>query len=136
MTNSVEDVAFEDGFRGVSQADLESMSDGALADWQANRQTGTALSILGEREWQRRLMVKQLREQFDLNSRLAEASERANRFTMLCVVAATIVGAIIGGGATLIGAKMQQAPLPSLASPSSISQPKIAPTVLPPPPAK
>ena len=132
MTDPLVQQGFDDGCRGVSLAELEAMSDDALADWQAGIPNGTSASILGEREWQRRLMTKQLHEQFRLDTRLAEAAERANRFTMLCVVAATLVGAIIGGVAILVGAMMQQTPSSNQpSSPSGTAQPKIAPTATP-----
>ena len=119
MTQSDEhDSDFHDGFVGVSSADLEAMGGAELAEWQSGWKVGTAKNILAEREWQRRLTLNLLQEQYKFDKRLADAAERSNRFTMLCVVAATLVGAIIGAGATLVAGSVQQPQAPNV-SPAS-----------------
>jgi len=100
---------FAAGFLGTSRSELEAMNDPQLAQWHAGWKPGTAHHILAEKEWQRRLSTRQLQEQFKLDARLAEAAEKSNKFTMRCVVAATLVGAFIGGAATVLGTLMQQA---------------------------
>lgn len=56
-------------------ADLRNFSDFDLAQWQAGHQSHTGNYILAEREWERRMISHQLAEQYNLDDRLAKASE-------------------------------------------------------------
>ncbi len=111
------DPNLHDGYVGTSREKLAAMCDSELAQWQHNHRNEPPLVILAEREWQRRIISHQLKEQFKLDTKLAEAAEKANKFTMVCIVVATIVGAIIGGAATVIGTKMQQSQTSTQLSP-------------------
>ena len=124
-----------DAYVGTSREELAAMCDSELAQWQTNHKDELPLFTLAEREWQRRIISHQLKEQFKLDSKLAEAAERANKFTMVCIVVATIVGAIIGGTATVIGAKMQQPQTPNISMQPETTTPTKQPGVFVSPPA-
>lgn len=69
------DPNLHDGYVGVSRKDLVVMPDSELTQWQHNHKNEPPLVTLAERKWQRRIISHQLKEQFDLSSRLAKAAE-------------------------------------------------------------
>ncbi|WCM90637.1 hypothetical protein [Acidovorax sp. NCPPB 3576] len=94
------DEAFDEGFQGISRSQLEAMNDLALAEWQSGWKPRTAKDILAEKEWQRRMFVRQLQEQFKLDSKLSEATNRAMQFAAIIGVLGTLAGAGVGAYAT------------------------------------
>ena len=98
--NQTDDEAFSDGFVGVSRDELENMHDTELAEWHAGWKPGTAKHILAEKEWQRRLSLRQLHEQFKLDSRLADANIQAMKFAAILGVLGALAGAGIGAYVT------------------------------------
>ena len=107
MTSDEDNSEFDDGFLGISKRELEGMSDAKLAQWQAGWKAGTEKHILAEKEWDRRIGIRQLREQFNLNLQLARANERAMRFAAIIGVLGTLAGAALGMYATFKTANNQ-----------------------------
>ena len=103
------DEEFHDGFVGISRAELQAMPDSELAHWQSQCKPGDAKHTLAEREWQRRMISHQLAEQFQLDSKLAAAGERAMRFAAILGVVGTLAGAAIGAFATFKAGSLQGA---------------------------
>ncbi len=101
----------EAALHDTSAMHLSVKTDAELAQWQSGWKTHTADWILADREWQRRVNLRQLNQQYQFDMRLAAATERANKFTMICIVIATLIGALIGGAATLFGSFLQNNPL-------------------------
>ncbi len=68
--------------------DLSKFNDDELADWQASYKQNTQQFILGEKEWDKRLMS----HQFALQSKLAATN---NRWMIVCSIIG-LVGTILG----------------------------------------
>lgn len=68
------------------------MTDAELATWQSGWKPGTDKHILAEKEWQRRIAVRQLREQFKLEERIANG----NRWWSIAVAAIGVIGTLSG----------------------------------------
>ena len=122
--------------------DLRSLTDGALAQFQeeSQRQDNRRRVILSEREWERRMIEHQLREQFALDERLAAANERsvqqlaaANHWWALAAalvgVVGTVAGAWLGAYWQLRTTGLQVGQSSSL--PASESSPQSAPNTEP-----
>ena len=109
--------AFVEGFLGVSRNELEGMSDAELAQWQAGWKPETEKHILADKEWTRRLSMRQLGEQFKLEERLA----KVNRWWSIGSAFIGVVGTLAG---VALGAWWQASP--PLAT--SASNPTIAPS--------
>lgn len=86
------DAAFADGFVGISLSELARMSDAELAIWQSGLKPGTDKHILAEKEWQRRTALRQMREQFKLDERIANG----NRWWSIAAAAIGIIGTLVG----------------------------------------
>ena len=127
MTSDEDNSEFDDGFLGISKRELEGMSDAKLAQWQAGWKAGTEKHILAEKEWERRIGIRQLREQFNLDSQLARANERAMRFAAVIGVLGTLAGAALGMYATFKTANNQT----SHQANQSHTQPATAPSIAP-----
>ena len=72
--------------------DLSKYNDDELATWQASYKQNSPQFILGEKEWDKRLMS----HQFALQSKLVATN---NRWMMACAIiglVATILGTILG----------------------------------------
>ena len=69
------DLNFHDGFVGISREELEAMTDSELSQWQHNHSYQPPRVILAEREWERRIISHQLKEQYNLDARLSKAAE-------------------------------------------------------------
>jgi predicted DNA repair protein MutK len=85
--------------------DLRPLTDSALAQFQeeSERQDNRRRVFLSEREWERRMIEHQLREQFALDERLAAASKRsaqqlaaANHWWALAAAVVGVLGTIAG----------------------------------------
>jgi hypothetical protein len=76
--------------------DLSAMTDATLAEWQAGWQVHTARGILASKEWDRRLAIRQMHEQFQLDQRLMDANVKAMRFAAVLSVLGTLAGAALG----------------------------------------
>jgi hypothetical protein len=88
--------AFAEGFAGVSREELEQLSDVELAQFQNGWNPEATRHILASREWDRRLAMRQLQEQFRLDERLAEANRWWSIWVAIIGVLATLAGAVIG----------------------------------------
>ena len=88
--------AFAEGLVGVSRNELEDMPDVELAIWQAGWETGTGKHILAEKEWTRRLSMRQLREQFRLEEQVAKVGRWWSVGAAVIGVVGTLVGAALG----------------------------------------
>jgi hypothetical protein len=92
--NQTEDAAFSEGFVGVSLSKLARMPDAELATWQSGWKPGTDKYILAEKEWQRRIALRELREQFKLEERLATS----NRWWAMAAAVIGVIGTLAGVG--------------------------------------
>lgn len=134
------DQDLHDGFVGISREDFEAMPDSELAQWQSNQQRGTPKYTLAEHEWQRRMISHQLKEQYDLDARLAKAveahaaalanesrehAERLSRVTGWYTIAAALVGVIGTLSGALLGLLLQATPQ---SAPQHITQSPTLPT--------
>lgn len=90
--NQAADAAFDEGFVGVSPSELARMSDAELATLQSGWKPGTDKHILAEKEWQRRTALRQMREQFKLDERIANG----NRWWSIAAAAIGIIGTLVG----------------------------------------
>jgi len=90
--NQTEQAAFAEGYAGVSLGELARMPDAELATWQSGWRPGTDKHILAEKEWQRRTAQRELREQFKLEERLANA----NRWWAMGVAVIGVIGTLAG----------------------------------------
>ena len=124
--------AFHEGYLGVAAGELLELADVELAQLQAQYPSGSAQGILAEKEWQRRLSVRQLQEQFRLDSRLAEATNNAMKFAAIIGVVGTLTGAGLGAYSTLKASSGQTSP--SATQPQAQAIPGMSTT--PPTPAK
>jgi hypothetical protein len=95
MTEKTPEQLEAEGYVGTSPEQLAQKSDAELAIWQKGWKPQSAEYILADREWQRRLAMRQLEEQFRLDERLA----RANGWWSLRAAAIGVIGAL--GGAWL-----------------------------------
>lgn len=120
--NQTEQAAFAEGYAGVSLGELAQMSDVELATWQSGWRPGTDKHILAEKEWQRRIAARELREQFRLEERLANG----NRWW-------SIAAAVIGVVGTLLGVWLgkQSEPIRQAEAPQESVTISAAPTQLP-----
>ena len=120
--NQTEQAAFAEGYAGVTLGELAQMSDVELATWQSGWRPGTDKHILAEKEWQRRIAARELREQFRLEERLANG----NRWW-------SIAAAVIGVVGTLLGVWLgkQSEPIRQAAAPQESVTTSAAPTQLP-----
>ena len=73
-------------------ANLNEMSDSELAKWQSGWRPDTSNYILAEKEWAQRLAIRQLKEQFRLEERLA----RVNRWWSIGVAVIGVLGVLAG----------------------------------------
>ena len=90
--NQTEQAAFAEGFAGVSLSELAQMPDVELATWQSGWKPGTDKHILAEKEWQRRIALRELREQFRLEERLANG----NRWWSIAAAVIGVIGTLLG----------------------------------------
>lgn len=72
--------------------DLSKLNDDELATWQASYKQNSALFILGEKEWEKRLIS----HQFSLHSKLAATNNRWMIASSIIGLVGTILGAILG----------------------------------------
>ena len=94
---------FLEGSLGIHPRDLQRKTDIELADWQA-KDAEEAKKILAEREWHRRMISHQLKEQYNLGARLAAAAEKHatsiaknNRWWAVGAALIGVTGALAGG---------------------------------------
>lgn len=113
------DEALHEGFLGISRGELEAMNDLQLAQYQEGWKVGSARHILAEKEWQRRTSIRLMQEQFSLDTRLANATNRAMRFAALIGVIGTLAGSALGAYATFITVGGPPQPAVSASRPSS-----------------
>ena len=116
-TNAAHDEAMLEGFLGISRKELEAMSDLALAQWQGGWRQGTDRHILAEKEWTRRLASRQLREQFDLEERIAST----NRWWAIAAALVGVLGTLLGAA---VGARLQAPSVASTAPEAKTTQSK------------
>lgn len=90
--NQTEQAEFDEGYAGISLSELAQMSDVKLATWQSGWKPGTDKHILAEKEWQRRIAVRELREQFRLEERLANG----NRWWSIAAAVIGVIGTLLG----------------------------------------
>ena len=117
--SSSEQEAFSEGFVGIRRKELEAMPDAELAQWQAGWKSGTEKHILAEKEWARRLAMRQLREQFKLEEKVA----RVNRWWGVGASLIGVVGALAGVWLGAIMASQSGSP--------NVSKNSVAPTAKP-----
>jgi hypothetical protein len=105
------------------------MNDLALAEWQAGWKPSTAKYILAEKEWQRRLSIRQLQEQYRLDSKLSAATNRAMQFAAILGVLGTLAGAGLGAYATFKASNSSAANVaPTLGNAAAAQAKPTAPT--------
>lgn len=92
--NQTDEAAFAEGFVGISLHQLSRKPDADLAIWQSEWKPGTANHILAEQEWQRRITVRQLHEQFRLEERIANG----NRWWSIVAAVIGVIGTLAGVG--------------------------------------
>lgn len=92
MTQKTPEQLAAEGYVGTSTEQLAEKSDPELAIWQKGWKSESAEYILAEREWQRRLSMRQLEAQFRLEERLA----KANRWWAMAVAAIGVIGTLAG----------------------------------------
>lgn len=80
---------------------FQSLSDEQLSTQMAGWNPQSDNHILAEKEWQSRLMSRQLREQFEFNKKLAEFSAKQNRRNTRLTVAVAFAGIVIGAAITM-----------------------------------
>lgn len=90
--NQTERAAFAEGFAGITLKELSEMPDVELAKWQADWKPGTDKYILAEKEWQRRIAMRELGEQFRLDERLANG----NRWWSIAAAGIGVIGTLLG----------------------------------------
>ena len=90
--NQSKQAAFAEGFAGVTLSELSQMPDVELATWQSGWKPGTDKHILAEKEWQRRIALRELREQFRLEERLANG----NRWWSIAAAVIGVIGTLLG----------------------------------------
>lgn len=90
--NQSEQADFAEGFAGVTLNELSQMPDVELATWQSGWKPGTDKHILAEKEWQRRIALRELREQFRLEERLANG----NRWWSIAAAVIGVIGTLLG----------------------------------------
>ena len=83
--------------------ELDKLSDDDLAHWQHGWNPEAVRHILAQKEWARRLAMRQLHEQFKLDEKVANTNRRWSIGASLLGVVGTLAGAVIG--AKLQGAK-------------------------------
>lgn len=81
-----------EGFLGTSPDELEKLSDAELASWQSHIPAGLPQHILAEKEWQRRIAIRQLREQFKLEEKIANG----NRWWGMAAAVVGVIGTLSG----------------------------------------
>jgi hypothetical protein len=131
------DPDFHDGYVGISREELEAMPDSELAQWQSNQKKGTPKHTLAEREWRRRMISHQLKEQFNLDAQLAKAAElhaerlsTVNRWWSIAAAIVGVIGALLG---TVLGKYLESKDRPVVAQQEQtptlhpLSQPPISP---------
>ncbi|MDP3699347.1 MAG: hypothetical protein Q8R72_00415 [Hylemonella sp.] len=92
MTQKTPEQLAAEGYIGTSPEKLSEKSDPELAIWQKGWKAESAEYILADREWQRRLSMRQLDAQFRLEERLATA----NRWWTMAATAIGVVGTLAG----------------------------------------
>lgn len=107
---------------GITQEELEAMSDTNLALWQAENNKPQAREHLAKYEWQRRIAERQMAARFALDQKLASG----NRWTAL---GCAIIGAAVALAGVFIGHELKTNTQATLAA----QQP--APKIAPPPPS-
>lgn len=120
--NQTEEAAFTEGFAGVSLSDLARMPDAELATWQSGWKAGTDKHILAEKEWQRRIALRNLREQFKLDERIANG----NRWWSIAAATIGVIGTLLG-----VWLGKQSEPNHQSAKPQESAAMSTAPTQLP-----
>lgn len=90
--NKTEQAQSDEGYAGISLGELSQKSDAGLATWQSGWKPGTDKHILAEKEWQRRIATRQLREQFRLEERLANR----NRWWSIATAVIGVIGTLLG----------------------------------------
>lgn len=90
--NKTEQAQSDEGYAGISLGELSQKTDAGLATWQSGWKPGTDKHILAEKEWQRRIAARQLREQFRLEERLANR----NRWWSIATAVIGVIGTLLG----------------------------------------
>ena len=88
--------AFAEGFAGVTQEELEALSDVELAQFQNGWNPEATRDILASKEWERRLAMRQLQEQFRLEEKLATVNRWWGIGSSLIGVVGTLAGVLLG----------------------------------------
>lgn len=97
---TTENEEMHEGFLGISRKELEAMNDLELAQYQEGWKPGSARNILAEKEWQRRISVRMLHEQFSLDAKLADATNKAMKFAAFIGVVGALLGSALGAYVT------------------------------------
>ena len=92
IQNTTERADMAEGYAGVSLSELAQKSDVELATWQSGWTPGTDKHILAEKEWQRRIALRELKEQFRLEERLANG----NRWWAIAAATISVIGTLLG----------------------------------------
>ena len=88
--------AFAEGFAGVTQEELEALSEVELAQFQNGWNPEATRDILASKEWERRLAMRQLQEQFKLEEKVANINRWWGIWASVIGVVGTLAGAVIG----------------------------------------
>ena len=89
-------VAFSDGFVGITREELEAKPDSTLAQRQSVLGRDDAEYILIDREWQRRMIEHQLTAQYKLEDKLAKVNRWWAIGASLIGVAGSLAGVWLG----------------------------------------
>lgn len=118
------DQQMTEGFIGTSPAELSKLSDAELADWQSHIPAGLPQHILAEKEWETRIALRHLREQFNLEERLANR----NRWWSIAASVIGVIGTLAGVGlgkwldsSSQVAKSTPQAESPEMTKPSASS---------------
>ena len=139
MTESDEQRGFDSVQVGVTQEELERMSDTNLAVWQANNAPQEAREHLAKYEWQRRAAERQMAARFALDKQLAKTGRMWGLLVAAIGVGGALLGVIVGNALKQESppkpaAQIQQQLIsPSQPPPASLAAPSIAPAGSPTP---
>lgn len=93
------------------RAELEELSDADLAHWQNGWNPEAKRHILAEKEWARRLAMRQLQEQFRLEEQVAKANRWWSVWAAVIGVVGTLTGAVLGA---VLQAKLSPSTTPAV----------------------